>query len=251
MKRGLLPGGTRGANYRQHVHLAVSHRPEAGLREGSDLILMVDLMRAHSAGCVFYISNNNVVLTADCIPPSCIVRATCTSTGAAFDLNQFRAKYMRGCAESTWGLSARAALCLMITLSAAHTRLLISSCGRCLLQPTFAQPGALISRPSYRDESRCSGHLMLTPDMSGHQEGQSTQPRGKEQVSKSVLPTGTSRGGETVSRVGTCSVSQSYLRDRQRRQCRASSAGYRQRQEYTMPAPPSLPARRPTLIAPA
>ena len=46
----------------------------------------------------------------------------------------------------------------MITLSATHTRLLISSCGRCLLQPTFAQPGALISRPSYRDESRCSGH---------------------------------------------------------------------------------------------
>ena len=53
MKRGLLPGGTRGANYRQH-HLAVSHRPEAGLREGSDLILMVDLMRAHNAGCLLY-----------------------------------------------------------------------------------------------------------------------------------------------------------------------------------------------------
>ena len=164
MKRGLLPGGTRGANYRQHVHLAVSHRPEAGLREGSDLILMVDLMRAHNAGCVFYISDNNVVLTADCIPPSCIVRATCTSTGAVFDLNQFRAKYMRGCAEPTWGLSARAALHLMITLSATRTRLLISSCGRCLLQPTFAQPGALISRPSYRDESRCSGHLMCPHD---------------------------------------------------------------------------------------
>ena len=114
MKRGLLPGGTRGANNRQHVHLAVSHRPEAGLREGSDLILMVDLMRAHSAGCVFYISDNNVVPTADCIPPSCIVRATCTSTGAAFDLNQFRAKYMRGCAESTWGRHPHTTLNLLL-----------------------------------------------------------------------------------------------------------------------------------------
>ena len=71
---------------------------------------------------VFYISDNNVV-TADCIPPSCIVRATCTSTGAVFDLNQFRAKYMRGCAEPTWGPSARAALHLMITLSHPYTTL--------------------------------------------------------------------------------------------------------------------------------
>ena len=192
MKRGLLPGGTRGANNRQHVHLAVSHRPEAGLREGSDLILMVDLMRAHNAGCVFYISDNNVVLTADCIPPSCIVCATCASTGAVFDLNQFRAKCMRGCAEPTWGPSARAALHLMITLSATRTRLLISSCGRCLLQPTFAQPGALISRPSYRGESRCSGHLMCPHDprherRPPYQEGQSAQSRGKEQGSKNVL----------------------------------------------------------------
>ena len=46
MKIGLLLGGTRGSRYRQHVHLAISHRPEAGLREGSDLILVVDLMKA-------------------------------------------------------------------------------------------------------------------------------------------------------------------------------------------------------------
>ena len=87
MQRGLMPGTTRGTSYRQHVHLAISDRPEAGLREGSDLILTVSLMRAQSAGCVFYISDNNVVLTADCIPPACIVSAKHTSTGAAFDLD--------------------------------------------------------------------------------------------------------------------------------------------------------------------
>ena len=96
MQRGLMPGGTRGTSYRQHVHLAISDRPEAGLREGSDLILTVNLMRAQSAGCVFYISDNNVVLTADCIPPACIVSAKHTSTGAAFDLDPFRARYMKG-----------------------------------------------------------------------------------------------------------------------------------------------------------
>ena len=58
MQIGLLPGGTRGAKYRQHIHLAISHRPDAGLREGSDLILMVDL-HPQQAGCVFYISDNS------------------------------------------------------------------------------------------------------------------------------------------------------------------------------------------------
>ena len=53
MRNGLLPGGTRGTSYRRHVHLAMSHRPTAGLREGSDVILVIDLMRAHNAGCVF------------------------------------------------------------------------------------------------------------------------------------------------------------------------------------------------------
>ena len=33
MQRGLMPGGTRGASYRQRVHLAIRDRPEAGLRE--------------------------------------------------------------------------------------------------------------------------------------------------------------------------------------------------------------------------
>ena len=60
MRHGLLPGGTRGTRYRRHVHLAMSYHPTAGLREGSDVILVVDLVRAHNAGCVFYVSDNNV-----------------------------------------------------------------------------------------------------------------------------------------------------------------------------------------------
>ena len=93
MRHGLLPGGTRGTCYRRHVHLAMSYHPTAGLREGSDVILVIDLMRAHNAGCVFYVSDNNVILTADCIPPQCIARAQRTSTGEAYDLSKFRAAY--------------------------------------------------------------------------------------------------------------------------------------------------------------
>ena len=93
MRHGLLPGGTRGTCYRRHVHLAMSYHPTAGLREGSDVILVIDLMRAHNAGCVFYVSDNNVILTADCIPPPCIARAQRTSTGEAYDLSKFRAAY--------------------------------------------------------------------------------------------------------------------------------------------------------------
>ena len=93
MRHGLLPGGTRGTCYRRHVHLAMSYHPTAGLREGSDVILVIDLMRAHNAGCVFHVSDNNVILTADCIPPQCIARAQRTSTGEAYDLSKFRAAY--------------------------------------------------------------------------------------------------------------------------------------------------------------
>ena len=93
MRYGLIPGGTRGARYRRHVHLAMSYHPTAGLRKGSDVILVIDLVRAHNAGCVFYVSDNNVILTADCVPPPCIARAQCTSTGEAYDLSKLRAAY--------------------------------------------------------------------------------------------------------------------------------------------------------------
>ena len=106
MKKGLLPGGTRGERFRRHVHLAMSHSPAAGLREGSDVILEIDLMRAHNVGCVFYVSDNNVILTEDCIPPPCIVRAKRTSNGGAYELCKFRAAYKRVCSASSLPFSA-------------------------------------------------------------------------------------------------------------------------------------------------
>ena len=199
MQIGLLPGGTRGAGYRQHIHLAISHRPDAGLREGSDLILMVDLMKAQKAGCVFYISDNNVVLTADCIPPSCIVRATCTSTGAAFDLSQYRAKYMWGCTTSAKLLHVRTLLQITLTLHATSSHLLLSTCCRCFLPSTFAQPDALFSQPICCNEQIFSGQSTLTRHIvleRWHfgQVGQSPLVRSKEQTGKTALPTGVGFG---------------------------------------------------------
>ena len=199
MQIGLLPGGTRGAKYRQHIHLAISHRPDAGLREGSDLILMVDLMKAQKAGCVFYVSDNNVVLTADCIPPSCIVRATCTSTGAAFDLSQYRAKYMWGCTASAKLFHVRTLLQIMLTLRATSSHLLLSNCCRCFLPSTFAQPEALFSQPTCCNEQIFSGQSTLTRHTGLErwhfcQVGQSPLVRSKEQAFKTALPTGAGFG---------------------------------------------------------
>ena len=129
-----LSGATR------HVHLAVSHRPEAGLREGSDIILVIDLMRAHNAGCVFYVSDNNVVLTADCIPPPCIVRATCASTGAAYDLSQFRAAYMVVCAASSLPTVVGLGFSHSAPWSVTGARFALSSYCRCSLRSTSEPP---------------------------------------------------------------------------------------------------------------
>ena len=128
MRNGLLPGGTRGTCYGRHVHLAMSHRPTAGLREGSDVILVIDLMRAHNAGCVFYVSDNNVILTEDCVPPPCIARAKCTSTGEAYDLSQFRAAYRMVCVASNLSAVALLSLGHSTTWSVIQARLAISPC---------------------------------------------------------------------------------------------------------------------------
>ena len=123
----------------------------------------------------------------------------CTSTGAAFDLNQFRAKYMRGHAASARFLPVRVALQLMFTLHATSTRFLLSSCGRGFSQSTFAQSGALLSRPTWGNTSTCSGQLSLTRRprqvrWCKHPAGQSSQLRSKEQASRTTLPTGTALG---------------------------------------------------------
>ena len=140
MRNGLLPGGTRGTSYRRHVHLAMSHRPTAGLREGSDVILVIDLMRAHNAGCVFYVSDNNVILTEDCIPPPCIARAKRTSTGEAYDLSQFRAAYRMVCVASHLSAVVILGLGHSATWSAIQARLAISPCCRYLSRSASVQP---------------------------------------------------------------------------------------------------------------
>ena len=141
MQHGLLPGGTRGTSYRRHVHLAMSHRPAAGLRAGSDVILVIDLMRAHNAGCVFYVSDNNVILTEDCIPPPCITRAKCTSTGEAYDLSQFRAAYKIVYAASNLSAVVILGLGPSTTWSVIKAKFAPSPCCRCSSRAALEPPG--------------------------------------------------------------------------------------------------------------
>ena len=92
-QHGLIPGGRKGERFRKHIHLATSRRPTAGLRTGSEIILEVDLERAHNSGCTFFLSENGVLLMADVIPPPCIVRATRTDSGRVVELRHFRPGY--------------------------------------------------------------------------------------------------------------------------------------------------------------
>ena len=140
MRSGLLPGGTRGTRYRRHVHLAMSHSPTAGLREGSEVILVIDLMRAHNAGCVFYVSDNNVILTEDCIPPPCIARAQYTSTGEAYDLSRLRTAYKMACAAPDLSELALLGLDHSTAWSVTQTQLAHLPCRRCSLR---SESGAL------------------------------------------------------------------------------------------------------------
>ena len=140
MHSGLLPGGTRGTRYRRHVHLAMSHSPTAGLREGSEVILVIDLMRAHNAGCVFYVSDNNVILTEDCIPPPRIARAQYTSTGEAYDLSRLRTAYKMACAAPDLSELALLGLDHSTAWSVTQAQLAHLPCRRCSLR---SESGAL------------------------------------------------------------------------------------------------------------
>ena len=80
-----MPGGKKGERFRKHVHLATSSDPTAGLRAGSEIILEVDLERAHNSGCTFFLSENGVLLTEDVVPPPCIIRATRTDSGKVIE----------------------------------------------------------------------------------------------------------------------------------------------------------------------
>ena len=65
-KQGLLAGGDRGSGFRKHIHLVgcvSSTGRTAGIRDGSDTIVKVDLLRLHRDGCRIYMSENRVFLT--------------------------------------------------------------------------------------------------------------------------------------------------------------------------------------------
>ena len=68
--------------------------------------LEIDLARAHNSGCTFFVSENDVLLTEDVIPPPCIVHATRTDNGAVYELRKFRSAYKRVCAASSLHLPA-------------------------------------------------------------------------------------------------------------------------------------------------
>jgi len=72
---------------RAHVHFAVSiddSRENAGIRGGTDTIVVCDLNLMHDAGMVLYRSRNNVILTPGlegCVPPEFIKRIYDKRTG--------------------------------------------------------------------------------------------------------------------------------------------------------------------------
>ncbi len=56
---GLTPGGTRGSNWRAHIHLVAqvdTHGEREGVRGGSDALVRVDARRAYGHGARFFLS---------------------------------------------------------------------------------------------------------------------------------------------------------------------------------------------------
>ena len=120
----------RVSRFRRHIHLAMSRNPTAGLRSGSEVILEIDLARAHNSGCTFFVSENGVLLTEDVIPPPCIVHATRTDNGAVHELRKFRSAHKRVCTAS--GLYLPAAMCLndLTSLAAISAQQMLPPLGR-------------------------------------------------------------------------------------------------------------------------
>ena len=116
---------------------------------------MIDLMRAHNAGCVFYVSDNNVILTEECIPPPCIARAQCTSTGEAYDLNRFRTAYKMICAAPNLCELVIAGLGHSTAWSVLKAQLALSPCCRCSSRSASDTPsltgreGSRVATPSH------------------------------------------------------------------------------------------------------
>ena len=138
------------------------------------------------------------MLTADCIPPACIVSAKHTSTGAAFDLDPFRARYMKGSAVYAREFVAGAAVHPLFASSVTSPRH-PNSCDRCELQPTIAQLEALTSVPFCGVARLRPGQPWFTPDPK--RAWRHSCPlrllallRGKTLALKSALPAGTTMG---------------------------------------------------------
>ena len=130
MQHGLLPGGRKGERFRRHIHLAMSRNPTAGLRSGSEVILEIDLARAHNSGCTFFVSENGVLLTEDVIPPPCIVHATRTDNGAVYELRKFRSAHKRVCAASSPHLPADMCLNSLTSIAAISAQHMLPLLGR-------------------------------------------------------------------------------------------------------------------------
>ena len=135
VQHGLRPGGKKGERFRKHVHLATSRDPTAGLRAGSEIILEVDLERAHNSGCTFFLSENGVLLTEDVIPPPCIIRATRTDSGKVIELRNFRPEYKRDCAAPCMLLPVGTCLDDVTSINASPAQRTLSLFGRLTSRP--------------------------------------------------------------------------------------------------------------------
>jgi 2'-phosphotransferase len=72
---------------RAHIHFAISiddSRENAGVRGGTDIVVVCDLGQMYNAGMIVYRSRNNVILTPGldgCVPPEFITEIYSRSTG--------------------------------------------------------------------------------------------------------------------------------------------------------------------------
>ena len=81
LREGMIPGSAR--SNRAHNYLSPYRLDEAkymsGMRSNQPIEMVVDTIRAIEAGCTFFITETDGVLTRDIIPPDCIMTATDTS----------------------------------------------------------------------------------------------------------------------------------------------------------------------------
>ncbi|CAE7465907.1 kptA [Symbiodinium sp. CCMP2592] len=81
LRDGMIPGSAR--SNRAHNYLSPYRlddtKYKSGMRSNQPVELAVDTQRAINAGCVFFVTETDGVLTRDTIPPDCILTAVDTS----------------------------------------------------------------------------------------------------------------------------------------------------------------------------